>query len=314
MKHQPCHKPVLVEEILKVFAENKIKFFLDGTLGAGGHADAILKSHPEIELYIGIDQDADALDIAKKRLVDFKAKCRFLRGNYKDAADMIQPLKIDGILLDLGVSSMQLDKKERGFSFQQDAFLDMRMDQRQKLSAKEVVNNFSEIKLGEIFRLYGEERYWKKAARAIVAARKKKPIKTTKQLAQTLQEARIGKKKIHPATLVFQALRVFVNDELGVLEKGLKSLPYLLNEEGKMAVIAFHSLEDRIVKNFFKNITRPTIPLDYRKKKEPAAFRLIYKKPSIAKTEEIKENPRARSAKLRAVEKLIKSKVKNKKK
>lgn len=305
MKYQ-SHKPVLTEEILEVFKEGRMKIFVDGTLGAGGHAEAILTEHPEIEKYIGIDQDVEALKIAEKKLLPFKNKCRFVRGNYKDVKNMISPLKTDGALLDLGVSSMQLEEAQRGFSFQKKGFLDMRMDQRQKLSAKEVVNNFSEIELGRIFRDYGEEKHWKKAARAIVSARRRKPIRTTSQLAEILKEARIGKKKIHPATLVFQALRIFVNDELNILEKGLQHLTSCLNKGGKMAVVSFHSLEDRIVKNYFRKITRPCIPLDYREKKQPPAFRLLYKKPQTAKDREIRNNPRSRSAKLRAVEKLKK--------
>ena len=304
MNQYSHHKPVLVDEVIKSFEGVKLSVFLDGTLGAGGHAEAILKAHPEIQSYIGIDQDIDALQIAKKTLSSFREKCKFLQGNYKDAHEMIQPLKANGILLDIGVSSMQLDQGERGFSFQKKGFLDMRMDQSKKLTAEEVVNGFSEIKLGEIFRLYGEERHWKRAAKAIILARRKKRIKTTEELAGILKAEGIGKKKLHPATLVFQALRIFVNDELGVLEEGLKPLGDCLEQGGRMAVISFHSLEDRIVKNRFKEITRPLIPLDYREKKQPAKFRLIYKKPLVATREEMRDNPRSRSAKLRVVEKI----------
>lgn len=305
MNQYSHHKPVLLDEVIKSFEGVALPIFLDGTLGAGGHAEAILKAHPEIQSYIGIDQDTEALKIAKKTLVPFRDKCKFLQGNYKDAHEMIQPLKVNGILLDIGLSSMQLDQGERGFSFRKTGFLDMRMDLGKKLTAEEVVNSFSEIKLGEIFRIYGEEKHWRKAAKAIILARRKNRIRTTDELADILKSEGIGKKKLHPATLVFQALRIFVNDELGVLEAGLKSLGDCLEKGGRMAVISFHSLEDRIVKNRFREITRPFIPMDYREKKQPAKFRLIYKKPLVAQREELRDNPRARSAKLRVVEKII---------
>jgi 16S rRNA (cytosine1402-N4)-methyltransferase len=295
---------VLLAEVLKSFEGAELKIFVDGTLGAGGHGEALLKAHPEIELYIGIDQDALALKIARKRLLPFAKKIKLIEGNYLEADEFIRPLKADGVLLDLGVSSMQLEEKERGFSFLKEGLLDMRMDQKKPLTAEKVVNEFSEIRLGEIFKLYGEEKHWRRAARAIILARKKGRIKTTRELAAILQAEGVGKKKLHPATLVFQALRIFVNDELKVLEKGLKRISGVLGAKGRLAVISFHSLEDRIVKEFFKKITRPEVPEDYREKKILPAFRLIYKKPLQALREELRDNPRSRSAKLRAVEKI----------
>jgi len=299
------HKPVLMDGVLEAFSGVNLKRFIDGTLGAGGHAEAILKSHPEIEEYVGIDQDLSALDIAKKRLAPFEGKMRFVHGNFSEALEGT----VDGILLDLGVSSMQLDQGERGFSFREDGPLDMRMDQTKGITAEEIVNTYSQEDLGRIFRDYGEEKQWRKAAKAIVEARKLQPIKTTLQLAKLLEPVLFSRKfSIHPATLVFQALRIAVNNELGVVEKALPKAIEMLRPGGRLAVISFHSLEDRIVKEMFRNESLDKestsglgggLFLD----KVPVV-NLITRKPIMASEEEAGINPRARSAKLRVCEKI----------
>lgn len=228
------HKSILTETFLSFFENRKIFTFIDGTLGAGGHAKALLEAHPEIECLYGLDQDEDALEIAKKTLEPFKQKIRLLHLNFR-MMDQLDCKSIDGIFLDLGVSSMQLDRAEKGFSFSKQGPLDMRMDHSQSLDAAKVVNTFSERQLGEIFRDLGEEPRWKKASQAIVHARKKKRIKTTEDLAEVLKPVLSrGGKKINPLTLIFQGLRIFVNDELKALEEGLKKGIAMLSPLGRM--------------------------------------------------------------------------------
>lgn len=284
------HKPVLLREVVEVFKGVNLKVFIDSTVGAAGHARKILEEHGEIEKFIGIDRDREAFDIAKEELKPWGEKVEIFHGNFFDFEKFFEG-SVDGFLFDLGVSSMQLEKGERGFSFMREGPLDMRMDKRQKLTAKEVVNEFSQKELGKIFKRYGEERFWKNAARVIVEEREKKEIKTTKELADILKFACRKKKRLHPATLVFQALRIYVNDELNVLKETLKKAIDKLCAKGRIAVISFHSLEDRIVKNVFK---------EYEKKE----LKVITKKPKRALLRERRENRRSRSAKLRVAEKL----------
>lgn len=213
------HIPVLIQEVLEVFQDRLLKVFFDGTLGAGGHAKAILKAHPEIERYIACDRDPVALDLAEKNLEPWKSKVEFIRGSYAEMIGKVQGT-IDGFLIDIGVSSMQLDERVRGFSFMGDAPLDMRMDPGGKLTAEMVVNRYTEKELAKIIFEYGEERRSRAIAKAIVEARKKRKIKTTNELVEIIKPF-ATKGKLHPATLTFQALRIEVNDELKELEKGL---------------------------------------------------------------------------------------------
>lgn len=306
------HASVLLEETLSCFEERSLSVFVDGTLGAGGHAEAVLRAHPEIQAFIGIDQDPLALEIASARLSPWKEKTHFYRGNFSTLSSCLRSLnvkKVDGMLLDLGVSSMQLDRAEKGFSFMREGPLDMRMNPEGELTAEEIVNEWPERELGVIFRDYGEEKQWRAAARAIVSARAKKRISSTIELGEVLQFLRFGKqkKKIHPLTLVFQALRIAVNRELDVLKQALPQAIEALKPGGVLAIISFHSLEDRLVKESFRFAASDKwsssgiggVFLD----KKPEA-RLLTRKPLIASEEEMTSNPRSRSAKLRAIEKL----------
>ncbi len=283
------HKSVLPEEVLGFFEGQKIGRFMDGTVGAGGHAQLILKAHPEIETFYAVDRDESALELAKQTLSGF-SNVEYCHANFAD----FEIGDLDGILLDVGVSSMQLDQGERGFSFMRPGPLDMRMDQTERLTAMEVVNRYGEKRLGEIFRDYGEEKRWRRAAAAIVEARRKKRIETTADLVEVLKPV-LGwqRKHFNPMTLIFQALRIEVNGELVSLEQGILRAVYALNPGGRLAVISFHSLEDRIVKHTFLKL-----------KVEEKSVHLLTKKPVVPKEEEAKVNPRARSAKLRVVEKV----------
>jgi len=305
------HLSVLKEEILTAFADRKLAVFVDGTLGAGGHSKAILNAHPDIIKLIGIDQDPEAMAIAQGNLKQWQEKINYRRGNFEAViAEMRQQgVKVDGILLDLGVSSMQLDRPEKGFSFMHEGPLDMRMDPHAELTAEHIVNTWSEGDIARIIRDYGEEKFWKIAARSIVQARAIAPIKTTKQLADILCQViwRKKGKSIHPATLTFQALRICVNRELEVVENVIPECIELLNPGGRLAVITFHSLEDRIVKNIFrfsaddKYDTSGMAGVFLDKKPQ---VRLWSRKAIVPTEKEIELNPRSRSAKLRVVEKL----------
>jgi 16S rRNA (cytosine1402-N4)-methyltransferase len=284
------HRPVLLREVIDNFKGVNLKVFIDATLGAAGHAMKILEEHEEIEEFIGIDRDVEAFKIAKEELKPWCEKVKIFHGNFFDFEEFFEG-NVSGFLFDLGISSMQIESGERGFSFLRDGPLDMRMDIREKLTAEEVVNEFSEKELGKIFKRYGEERFWKRAARAVVKEREKRRIKTTKELADILSGVCRKKRGLHPATLVFQSLRIFVNDELNVLEKTLKKAIDKLFKGGRIAVISFHSLEDRRVKNVFK---------ENEKKK----LKIITKKPIRASLRERRENRRSRSAKLRVAERI----------
>lgn len=307
------HQSVLLDEVLQVFDPLSIRVLVDCTLGAGGHAQAILERHPEIQSYVGIDQDPQALEIAKKRLHPWEKKVIFKGGNFDQIETVLKEYALtpDAILADLGVSSMQLDQPLRGFSFMQEGPLDMRMDPHLEITAAEIVNSWSEKELGKIFRDYGEEKQWKLAARTIVKARGEQPLTTTTELKKVLVPvlSRYSKKGIHPLTLVFQALRICVNRELEVLENFLPKAIDLLVPGGRLAVISFHSLEDRIVKNHFRlsasDKWESTGLGGLFRDKEPEV-KLVTKKPIGATPEEVQKNPRSRSAKLRVVEKLEK--------
>lgn len=282
------HIPVLLREVLEVFAGRNLRIFFDGTLGAGGHARALLEAHPEIERYIGCDRDPRAHELSRENLAPWLEKVEFVRGSY---AEQVREAAgcLDGFLIDIGVSSMQFDERERGFSFMGDAPLDMRMDPEGELTAEQIVNRYSEAELARIIFEYGEERRSRQVAKAIVEARRKRRIRTTGELVEIIKPV-ATRGKLHPATLTFQALRIAVNDELGQLQKGLERAIEKLCPGGRMAAISFHSLEDRIVKNTLR---------DAKDKLE-----ILTKKPIGPSAEEMRANPRSRSSKLRAAEKL----------
>lgn len=300
------HLPVLYKDIIHALTPRAGGRYIDGTLGAGGHAAGILEaSAPDGEL-LGLDRDPQALAIARQRLAGFGGRAHIVHASYLEMAENAQRLgwdKVDGIVLDLGVSSMQVDSAERGFSFLQDGPLDMRFDPTLGSSAADLVNSLGESELADIFFRYGEERLSRKIARAIVQHR---PLTTTRQLADLVLKT-IGKReRIHPATRTFQALRIAVNGELDAVESVLPLAVEMLRPGGRLAVISFHSLEDRIVKTFFRRESRdclcppqqPICTCGHR-----ASIVEVNRKPIEAGEEEIQENSRARSAKLRIVEK-----------
>lgn len=310
------HLPVLLNACLDGLNLRPDGTYLDCTLGGAGHSSEIFRRLDGGTL-IGIDRDADAIAAATARIrtIDAPAKFVALRGNFHDAPALLAAAGIgaglDGVLVDLGVSSHQLDVRERGFSYHDDAPLDMRMDQSQSLSAREIVNTWSEDDLTRILRDFGEEKWARQIARVICDRRKSTPIERTAQLVSII-DAAIPKKfrqgdGSHPARRTFQALRIAVNDELEPLEPALRALTGLLNPGGRLCVITFHSLEDRIVKNTFRNMADPcTCPKSFPVcvcGKKPVV-RLVTRKPVTASDEELAMNPRARSAGLRIVEKL----------
>jgi 16S rRNA (cytosine1402-N4)-methyltransferase len=285
------HIPVLLHEVLALFEGSLLKVFFEGTVGAGGHAKAILQAHPEIETYFACDRDPSALKLAQKTLEPWEKKIRWVHGPFAEMGRYLDGAKVtevDGVLLDIGVSSMQLDQGERGFSFRVDAPLDMRMDPSSEKTAEIIVNEFPEEKLADIFYEYGEEFRSRAAAKAIVKGRKRKRIKTTQELVEIVEPV-LRKGKIHPATKIFQALRIAVNDELDQLKEALKIGMERLSMDGLFAVISFHSLEDRIVKWAFK---------------EAEHCEMVTKKPITATQDEIRKNPRSRSAKLRGAKRV----------
>ena len=306
------HLPVLLSEVLDCFAHQPLRVFVDGTLGAGGHAEAVLQAHSEIERFVGIDQDPIAQRLAAARLEKFGDKVSILSGNFRNIGDLLSSLQIsevDGILLDIGVSSMQLDVAERGFSFSKLGPLDMRMSPSTSLTAEEIVNEWSEPELERILRDFGEIPFAAAVARKIVQERKHRPIHTTQELVEVLRPFfhKSSRQKIHPMTLIFQALRIAVNDELEALKESLEQSVSKLRKGGRLAIITFHSLEDRIVKQFFREaasdrIDDPTQP--YGPQKKEPVLSLVTKKPIVASHVETRKNPRSRSAKLRVAEKL----------
>jgi len=308
------HLPVMLPEVLKVLSPHSGGLYIDGTMGGAGHSRAILESSAPNGRLIALDRDDDAISAGSAILAPFGSRAQVIKANFADMAKAVKEVAqidegADGILLDIGVSSFQLDESTRGFSYMQDAPLDMRMDQNQKLSAYEIINKYSEEKLAEIFYSYGEENWSKRIAKFIVETRKTSPIKTTGELVDTIKKAipaGAREKDQHPAKRTFQALRIAVNDELGALKKGIDSAFSLLKPGGRLAIITFHSLEDRIVKEEFrllstKCICPPHMPICVCK--HEAEGKLLSKKPILPQQEEIDINPRARSAKLRAIEK-----------
>jgi 16S rRNA (cytosine1402-N4)-methyltransferase len=280
------HTPVLLKEVVAQLQPHRGGVYVDATLGGGGHAGEILRASAPGGQLIGLDWDDEALAASREKLSEWGARAQFVRANFAELEEALMNVgvtAVDGIVFDLGVSSRQFDEPARGFSFQREGPLDMRMDRSVGKTAREVLNTIGESELANIFFLYGEERRSRSIAKRIVAAR---PIETTTQLAELIGPRR---GRIHPATRVFQALRIYVNDELENLKRGLVDGTRLLRTGGRIAVISFHSLEDRIVKHYFR---------------ETPALRVITRKPVTATEQELEQNPRARSAKLRVAEKI----------
>jgi len=307
------HKSVLLHETIDGLSIKPDGIYVDGTLGGGGHAFEVCRRLGNKGSIIGIDQDAAAIEAAGARLKDFGEKVTIVRSNYCDMKSQLNKLgidKVDGIVLDLGVSSYQLDTAERGFSYREDAPLDMRMDTRQKMTARDIVNDYSEMDLYRVIRDYGEDKFAKNIAKHIVEARGKKAIETTGELTDIVRASipmKYQKKSGHPSKRTFQAIRIECNHELDVLRDSLQDFVDLLNPQGRLCIITFHSLEDRIVKNFFREMENPcTCPPEF-----PVCVcgkipygKVITRKPILPTQEETGGNPRSKSAKLRVFERI----------
>ena len=309
MEETPPHIPVLLDEVLQGLDPHPGHRFIDATIGAGGHTEAILKATAPNGRVLALDADPAALNIARQRLAPYSHRIHFANANFDQVARIAHShnfIPVQGILLDLGLSSVQLSAAERGFSFQSEGPLDMRYDPSSPTTAADLVNNLPQDELADMLYRFGEEHRSRSIARAIVAAR---PLNTTRELANVVARAVGGRRqaRIHPATRTFQALRIAVNDELGVLRSALSQTTTLLAPKGRLAVISFHSLEDRIVKSFFAQESRecicppeqPMCTCNHR-----ATLRIITRKPITARSHEVSVNPRARSAKLRVAERL----------
>lgn len=293
------HLPVMLEEVISSLDLKEGDVVLDATVGGGGHAKEIIARILPGGRLIGLDADSLVLDAAGDALKDFSGHFKLINDNFRNLDEVLAREgvgKLDAAFFDLGVSSYQLDDGMRGFSIRHDGRLDMRMDVRQAKKAYDIVNRYNEKKISELIGELGEERFHNRIAKYIVEARARRPIETTRELVEIVHKAvghRYGKTRIDPATRTFQALRIAVNDELGSLEEGLKKAVPLLKENARICVISFHSLEDRIVKNIFR---------DYSKS---GFLKLVTKKPMVPSSEEAAMNPRSRSAKLRAAERIV---------
>jgi len=289
------HLPVLLDDVVSLLAPRRDAYVVDGTLGGGGHAEALLEAGVRL---LGLDRDPDALAAAGARLARFGDRVRLVHARYSELPGLLAAPP-DGILLDLGVSSPQLDRPERGFSFRNDGPLDLRMDPTRGEPAWAWLDHVDEAELADVIWRYGEERRSRAIARAVVAAR---PLRRTVELAELVARTLPGRHPIHPATRTFQALRIHVNDELGELDRALSSFPALLAPGGRFAVISFHSLEDRPVKERFRALAGEGTERDlYGNPLVPPAFRLVERRARLGETD---PNPRARSARLRAIERL----------
>lgn len=305
------HTSVLLKETVDGLNVRPDGIYVDATLGGGGHAFEVCSRLNDKGRFIGIDQDADAVEAAGKRLEGFGEKVTIIRSNYRDMKPQLHKIgidKIDGIVIDLGVSSYQLDTADRGFSYRVDAPLDMRMDQRQKMTARDIVNGYSESELYRVIRDYGEDRFAKNIAKHIVAEREKAPIETTEQLNEIIRHAipmKIQKTSGHPSKRTFQAIRIELNHELDVLRDSLDDMIDMLNPGGRICIITFHSLEDRIVKSAFRKNENPcTCPSHF-----PVCVcgkvskgKVVTRKPILPSEEEMESNSRSKSAKLRIFE------------
>jgi 16S rRNA (cytosine1402-N4)-methyltransferase len=303
------HKSVLLGEVVEALRPRSGEKYADGTIGGGGHAAAILEASAPGGWLWGMDRDGDALEAAQQRLANFAGRFELRRGNFSELAEWVPPASCAGIVLDLGVSSAQLDWSERGFSFNAEGPLDARMDQRQAMTAADLVNTASEQELAKILWEFGEERQSRRFAKAIVEQRKAKRFTTTKELADLIERLapRHGK-RTHPATQVFQALRIVINDELGSLRRGLDAAVKILQPGGRLAVITFHSLEVRLLREFGNERTRDyaiegevDVP-ELRKPRKPE-LRWVQRKAILPGEPELNANPRSRSAQLRVLEK-----------
>ena len=307
------HVPVLLEEVLCWLRPVPGGRYLDGTVGLGGHAEGILKESSPNGVLFGLDWDEEALHHARVRLEPFGERTFLIQGDFKDLAEIGKERgisELDGVLFDLGVSSLQLEVEERGFAFSRDGPLDMRMDRRLSLNAADLVSHLAEDDLADLIWRFGEEREAKRIARRIVQFRQKKEITRTQQLAEIVRQAvrsRSGRFRIHPATRTFQALRIAVNRELEGLEQAIRAAVDLLQSRGRIAVISYHSLEDRIVKQTLVSLSRHSgfsSPGEIRDAPEEPRVMRLSKKPITPKPAEVKGNPRCRSAKLRVAEKI----------
>jgi 16S rRNA (cytosine1402-N4)-methyltransferase len=295
------HLPVLLEEVLQVLDCRPGRVYADGTVGGGGHSRGVLERSSPTGRVIGLDWDEEALERARNNLSPYAGRFELRRANYRDFKTVLESLSIpavDGVLLDLGVSSEQLESRGRGFSFRWDAPLDMRMSQETMTTAQDLVRKLPAAELETLLREFGEERWARRIARNIVRARQKAPLRTTRELVEVIERSVPPHRRgIHPATRTFQALRISVNEELDNLKVFLADAAELLKPGGRLCIISYHSLEDRIVKNRFREWARGE-----GRKKPP--LRLLTPKPVVPSEEEISRNPRARSAKMRAIESL----------
>lgn len=307
------HKSVLLEEVIEELDLKPDGIYVDGTLGGAGHSSEMLR-RAEIKKLIGIDQDPDAIKAATKKLEPYGERAVIVKSNYENIGEIIKSQnidKVDGILLDLGVSSYQLDTPDRGFSYMSDAPLDMRMDTESVKTASDIVNDYSEQELFKIIRDYGEDRFAKNIAKHIVAARSKKKIETTFELNEIIRAsipAKVRETGGHPSKRTFQAIRIELNRELEVLENSIGEMIDLLNDKGRLCIITFHSLEDRIVKAAFNTAERPCVcppgfPVCVCGRKSKGKH--LTKKAILPTEEEMEENPRSKSAKLRVFERVI---------
>ena len=289
------HIPVLLNEVLKYLNPQSNQNFVDATVGDGGHARAILENIAPDGKLIAIDRDVDSIVRAKSNLKEFENRVLFVNDSFGNILKIVEESgfnRTQGILFDFGMSTGQLENSGRGFSFQKDEILDMRYDTKIPIAAEDILNNYSEIELFEIFKKLGEEPKSKIIARAIVSARKKRRIRTTKELVEIIEKVLRRRGKLHPATLIFQALRIEVNQELMEIEKTLADIPKVLPSGGRAAFISFHSLEDRLIKIWAKDLSKKNI------------IKILNKRPLTASAEELKANPKSRSAKLRVIEKI----------
>lgn len=307
------HVSVLLDECIDNLDIKPDGVYVDCTMGGAGHSKEIVKRLSKDGLFIGFDQDINAINTAKERLSEYSDRVKFVHSNFQNLKNELEKIgvyKVDGVLADLGVSSHQLDEADRGFSYMQDAPLDMRMDIRCSFSAYDVVNTYSEAELSKIIKDYGEDNWAKRIAKFIVEGRKEKNIETTGELVEIIKKAIPKKARIdgpHPAKRTFQAIRIEVNNELGVITEMIDDAASIMNEGGRICIITFHSLEDRIVKNAFRDLATdcicpPHIPICQCDKE--ALVKVITRKPILPTDKEIEENPRSRSAKLRVAERI----------